>query len=104
LRITPASLRASSSFEIEYTAVYTVPGVTGGTPTTLQGKASLIIPSVVGDTPVFVDQAGHYELVGAARHQDGGRDAIDVRFPLIRELRDEDGSPAGSCSDTHGHA
>ena len=94
LRITPASLRLSSTFEIEYTAVYSVPGAAGGRAKTLTGKAGLIVPSTIGDKPVFVDDNNNYQLNGAVRvHKDDGRDAIDVRFRLVVPLNASDGRP-----------
>jgi hypothetical protein len=96
LRITPASLRLSCTFEIEYTAVYSVPGVTapGGGPRTLTGKGRVVVPSTAGDAPVFVDDKNNYQSTGAVRvHKDDGRDAIDVRFRLIVPMNSRDGRP-----------
>jgi hypothetical protein len=94
LRITPASLKLTSSFEIEYTAEYAALGASAGPPVTRKGKARVSIPSTVDKTPLFVDDGNNYQTAGAIRvHKDGGRDAIDVRFRLIVPLATPDGRP-----------
>jgi hypothetical protein len=94
LRITPASLKLTSSFEIEYSAVYAALGAGAGPPTTRNGKARVSIPSTADKTPLFVDDGNNYQTAGAIRvHKDGGRDAIDVRFRLIVPLATTDGRP-----------
>jgi hypothetical protein len=95
LRITPASARLSSSFEIDYTAVYSAPGVgSASTRVTRKGKARVLIPTTSGEAPTFVDDGKNYQTTGAIRgHKDEGRDALDVRFRLLVPLTSSSGAP-----------
>jgi hypothetical protein len=87
--LTPASLRLASSFEIAYTAVYSLPNDSARA-VTRTGKATVVVANTLTTPPTLLDDANNYEIAGAIRvHRDGGRDALDVRLRLLAPLVDK---------------